>query len=214
MKRGHAALALGVAGLVCSALAAQPPSHGSGNGDVTGTPIAPLGTGQVAYDPGAPADDFGVGPTVGTVGVNYFGNRFDTRNGQPLSAGTLSAVSFYQGAQGTYGGGTTLALPVFGVPGGALTYQFVGPVQSFQFNAFAISPEAVPASFFAGLDLRGNGGFGSVGLRSASTAGQGFHGIQRDFYGATTSTLPGVNVMFRVSGTVVIPVELLEFEID
>ena len=79
---------------------------------------------------------------------------------------------------------------------GSLSVPVLG---SFVGGAFAFSP---------------NSSFGSLGLRSATTNAQGFHGIQRNFVGNVSNTLPCRNVMFRVSGNVIIPVELLEFEVE
>lgn len=72
---------------------------------------------------------------------------------------------------------------------------------------------------FVGVDgLRSatGGGFSGVpvGGRSASYAGQGFHGVRRTPGGVPSVTLSGINAMVRASGNIVIPVELLEFEIE
>jgi hypothetical protein len=71
----------------------------------------------------------------------------------------------------------------------------------------------VGTQFFAGFAV-GNGSFGNIGLRSATTNGQIFHGVQRGFSPASSVPLAGQNAMVRIAGNVVIPVELLEFEVE
>ncbi len=205
---------IGLAGatllLACSVLDAQrfttpPPAKKD-----TVRASIPEGTGTVQYDPGAPADGF----PVGSFSFNYFGNRFDTRNGVPLSPGTVTGVSFYAGNPGTL---YPTHIAVFGRLGATLSnYAFVTGVAPLTFNAFPVSL-SFNSTLFAGILARtyGNGGvFGSVGARSASTNGQGFHGVQRAFYPATTSSLTGTNIMLRLSGTLIVPVELQEFDVE
>jgi hypothetical protein len=166
------------------------------------------GTGVVQYDPGLPVDSFHKnGPTF-TGG--YYGNIFDTRNGVPLSPGTITGVSWYQGGLGNYG---TRGLVDFGPPNGTITTQLsLTPPAPSTFNAIGA---AVPANGpkFVGLAL-GFDAFGSVGARSASTNGQGFHAVQRNWYGNTGTALPGENIMIRISGTIIVPVELMEFDVE
>ncbi len=174
----------------------------------------PEGTGTVQYDPGAPADGF----LIAQLPTDYFGNRFDTRNGSPLSfPGTLTRVSWYQATLGTLG---PLAIGDLAPLGGPLSLQFTATgIVPNAFNSISVA-WPVGGPFFVGMLARvyaggpPNGPFGSVGLRSASTNAQGFHGIQRSFNGAVSNTLPGQNVMVRVSGDIIIPVELLEFEVE
>ncbi len=173
-----------------------------------------LGTGAVRYDPGAPADALltGGGPGLYT---DYFGNVFDTRNGAPLSPGTITRVSWYAGNAGTYAASTQIV--AFGPPSGSIsTYGLISGVAPLAFNSVTA---ALPfsGSIFGAILARtyGQGGvFGSVGARSASTGSQGFHGVLKSFYAGNTSVLPGQNVMIRVSGTLVVPVELMEFELQ
>jgi hypothetical protein len=172
------------------------------------------GVGTVQYDPGAPADAFGLAPYP----LNYFGNRFDTSNGNPLSfPGTVTGVSWYQGLLGYYG---PIAIAIAGPPATSLSLTAVATsVAPNAFNSVGVS-WPFGGAFIAGLvnpasPAGGAGGyFGSLGLRSASTNAQGFHGIQRNWSGAVSNALPGQNAMVRVSGNVVIPVELLEFEVE
>ena len=51
----------------------------------------PEGTGIVVYDPGPPADSL-----IGQTGASAtIGNRFSSRNGNPLSPGSVYFLSFY-----------------------------------------------------------------------------------------------------------------------
>lgn len=172
------------------------------------------GTGTVQYDPGSPADSFPIAVGVGNF-FDYFGNRFDTRNGAPLSPGTITQFSWYAGNPGTLVPSTQIA--VFApVTGSVSATVFVFGVAPLAFNSAPVTL-SFSGSKFGGILARsyGAGGvFGSVGARSASTNSQGFHGLQKDFYGMTTSLLPGQNIMFRVSGSLIVPVELQEFDID
>ncbi len=168
------------------------------------------GVGTVQYDPGAPADDFGL---TNVFNYNYwYGNNFDTRNGQPLSPGTITNISWYQG-----GVGLNIAY-LLGAPiGGPFT--FISPVLVYTSNTFFNIPAniAAPSPRFvgvAGITYNQVNYFGSVGLRSASTNNQGFHGTQRAFTTGFTGSLPGQNAMVRVSGTIIVPVELMEFDVE
>ncbi len=172
---------------------------------------ASLGTGTVQYDPGAPADAL----VTGTPGTNdnYFGNLFDTRSGSPLVPGTVTQISWYQGRVGA----SNIGLPVFGPATGAPNvYLFVGSPVAYGFNAVAVS-WAASGPFFAGVaeisQETGYADIGNGGVRSATYNSQGFHGQQRGFFGGT-AILSGQNVMARVSGSIIIPAELLEFEVD
>lgn len=164
----------------------------------------PDGVGAVQYDPGAPADFLLNGLGGGTA---YVGNLFDTRNGLPLSPGTITQVSWYNGAPGG------LTLVEIWVPGTGVGTQIV--VSGGVANTFNVlnTSYPMPSARFVGMALR-DAPFNSLGMRSATTNSQGAHGIQRSFGGAVSNTLPGQNAMVRISGSIVIPVELLEFEVE
>ena len=170
------------------------------------------GPGTVAYDPGPPQDFF-----RGFDGVNRtIGNQFDTRNGNPLMPGTISAVTVFPVAVGE-----DAILTVFGPPMGT-----VAPILGIVYpsgmvdSTFNMVPFTLPvgSSFLVGMYV---GTFGSgpdsVGMRSATTGGQGFHGMQINFVDLTSGTgfqtLSGQNAMVRVTGTVV-PVELQAFDVE
>ncbi|MCZ6507450.1 MAG: hypothetical protein O7A04_05305, partial [Acidobacteria bacterium] len=136
------------------------------------------------------------------------GKTFDTRNGNPLSPGSISGVSWYQGAvTGSIG------VVAYGSPGATLGFILVSGVAPYAFNAASAAIPVATGAQFVGLALYG-GVFGSVGMRSASTNGQGFHGHVRNFFGGGYVVLSGQNAMVRVSGSVIVPVELMEFELE
>jgi len=174
----------------------------NGKGQAAGS--VPDGVGTVTYDPGVPAD-----VVVGTAGstINIYGNLFNSRNGGPLSPGSVSRVSWYTGSAG-------FAPVWFALPGGTATYlgccSATAP-SAFNSAALALS---VPSSFFMGFDVGGSGSFANIGLRSASTNGQGFHGRQRYSGAGASNVLSGQNSMVRVSGSLIVPVELMEFDLE
>ena len=95
------------------------------------------------------------------------------------------------------------------------------PLVPYALNAFSLTPTGLPglpSAFTLALlmPITGNfGTFGSIGFDTLTVNGQGFHGIQRDFYtGGSGSPLTGRNMIIRVSGNMIIPVELLEFEVE
>ena len=189
------------------------------------TAVEPDGTAVVQYDPGFPPDTLGVAPLPGSV----LGNLFDTASGQPLASGALTRISWYQGSAhlegtvlagfvGLWSTGTGYGQPFSGGQ--------VSPLDSFGFNAIsAPGGIAVPSRFIVGVyvptytyyihaPVQGTHPWGSIGLRSASTQGQGFHGRQLNWQRIYSASLPGQNAMVRVAGDVVVPVELMEFDID
>ncbi len=162
----------------------------------------PEGTGTVQYDPGGPPDAL-----LSNASATYlFGNLFNSQSGSPLNSGTITGLSWYQGALPS-------AVPVLAPFSASPIFAVLAVGTASTFNSINVSV-AVPGSFFGGVAAPTGTAFASVGMRSASTNGQGFHGLQRDFYGGVILPMPTTNVMFRVSGNIIIPVELLEFEVD
>ncbi len=169
----------------------------------------PEGVGTIQYDPGAPADSF-VGQTGPSVTI---GNRFSSRNGQPLSPGSVSAFSFYP--QNFPGGLVGFWGPPTG-GGGAPFFGsiYVSGVASNTFNVFAITPNNFGTDFMVGIYIPTSG---QIGMRSASTANQGFHAMQISWNGGSGGNYQSIasnNAMFRVSGSIIVPVELMEFDLD
>ncbi len=185
------------------------------------------GTGTVQYDTGSPTMNI-----TGTSSAAYVGNLFDTRNGQPLSSGTVTRLSWYQGAgcPPPYCGGEEEGLSgyyafigVFLNPGAATgAAAFLATVNQYAFNSISVSVTVSGSpNFFVGLNLfpggeplRGPALFGSVGAVTATTNGQGFHGHQRDWTGNNSAPLTATNAVVRATGSIIIPVELLEFEVE
>lgn len=174
--------------------------------------VGPGQQGTVTYDPGPPQDFF-----RGFDGTNRsVGNVFNTRNGNPLFPGPLSFVTVFPIAVGG-----DVIVTVWGPPAGPnaplLTYVTGSGAVNSTFNAVPLTV-SVGSSFLAGQYI---GTFGSgpdsVGIRSSSINGQGFHAMQINFVGGTTGTgfqtITGQNAMVRASG-VVVPVELMHFDIE
>jgi len=175
----------------------------------------PDGTGIIVYDPGVPADVLsgGQGPSV-TVG-----NRFSSRNGNPLSSGSATFLSFYL-ANAALGGGLAVLWgpPTAGGGAPAIASFTIGAIPPTGFNGVAIGPFNVGSDFLAGIYLNsGQPSRGQIGMRSASTNGQGFHGMQISFgggAGANYASIAGQNAMMRAAGSMIIPVELTEFDVE
>ena len=178
------------------------------------------GTGTVQYDPGTP------GTFIDGGGVSYVGNMFDTRNGLPLSPGTVTAISWYQGAACTQqfcipGEGTSTGFAFVGVFPNAGNYSgfagYAAMVSAYGFNSISVSFQTSD-TFFVGLGFGGKeegpGSFGSIGAATGTYNGQGFHGHQRAWNGPSSTALSTLNAVLRVRGSIVIPVELLEFELE
>jgi hypothetical protein len=172
--------------------------------------------GTIQYDPGAPADSFMSEPG----GDRIIANRFNTAVGVPLRSGNLTAFEFFPGAVSG-----NAVISVVGPPVGTAATQIASiqgvPALPNQFNTFNVSPAVgVPNDFMAGLYVGSFGGTDEVGLRAASNAGQGFHAMQMEFNGAgpgqinTVVALPGQNVMFRSTGNILTPVELMNFQLE
>lgn len=169
--------------------------------------------GTITYEPGAPADTFMSEPG----GNDNIANRFNSAQGGPLRPGNLTGVTFFPGIVSA-----TAILSVMGPPVGGnatiigITY-LLGIVGN-TFNTVNVGPFAVGADFMAGQYVGGFAGTDQVGLRSASVNGQGFHAHQMNFVGTNTATgvtpLPGQNVMFRATGNILVPVELMDFQVQ
>lgn len=184
------------------------------------TAPAPEGTGVIRYDPGSPT-----GIRFADGGYYFLGNNFDSQSGTPLSLGTISGFSWYQGPVSGKGGlasfivvPSTGASPIGGTVSGVSTYAtnavvFSGPISvqpPFFVGVFAAQPQAAEEGG------RGSS-FNQIGFNTQSTNSQAFHASQRTFSGGgqgTRAPIANQNISLRVSGNVAIPVELLEFEIE
>jgi hypothetical protein len=169
--------------------------------------------GTITYEPGAPADAFASEPG----GNNVVSNRFNSALGAPLRPGNLTGATFFPGiVQGT------AVISVMGPPAGGqatiIGVTYLTGIAGNTFNTINIGPFGVGADFMAGMYVGAFGGTDQIGLRNASVNGQGFHGVQMNFVGTNTATgvvpLPGQNAMFRASGNLLVPVELMDFKLE
>lgn len=170
----------------------------------------------IVYDPGAPADAFYGVAQAGPSGC--IGNRFNSDSGFALLAsGTIDRFTFYPLANGS----VTISLygPLSGTAAPLIDLFGVSGVVNYVFNAAALAtPMAVGPSFLAGLYVGTWGGIeDSIGIRNATTNGQGYHGMQIN-YGNISGTgfeaLGSTNAMIRVHGNLRVPVELMSFSIE
>lgn len=172
-------------------------------------------TGTIQYDPGAPQDLFR-GDSGG--GSEVVVNRFNSNSGDPLKSADLTAVSFFPAS-----GNSSPSLSFFGTPnptgsasrlqGGSVTGVVASTFNVVNFTA----PIAVPNDFLAGLYV-GTFNAASLGMRTASTNAQGFHAAQISFdtanNGDNFTPIAGQNAMFRASGDILVPVELMTFQVE
>lgn len=194
MKRS--ALPLAIA-LLASVVTAQTRNPDGAKGTATPIPSLPDDVGTVIYDTGAPAD-------LIRNDVSSGGNLFDTAQGNPLIGGTVYAVSFYVGQTAFTSGAFTF----FPNPPVASTYFIVTGINGGAFNAFSHTPVNVGTTFLAGVSRY-------LGFVTDSTQGQGFHGGQINWAtNQTFNTYPGENAMMRVTGDIVVPVELMHFDVE
>ena len=209
-------LAAGLLGVWAQAQSEEgPPRIGSGTNGVASVKarrVTGEGTGTIRYDPGSPADGFLIAPPP----LRTFGNRFDTGSGSPLIfPRTVTRVSWYNGAYPSGGGSAVLARGLLGAT--IETFVTVTGVVPYAFNSVTPTPWLVESAFFVGFVVpeytTTPASFGSIGVRSASTNSQGFHGIQRNYSGGISNSLPGQNAMVRIN-SVIVPVELMEFNVD
>jgi len=177
----------------------------------------------IIYDPGAPADAFRNTASAGSA-LAIVGNQFSSRSGSALlQSGTITGFTFFPN-----NAGSTVVVSILGPAAGGSGTQHIASFQVYgvadaTFNyASLLTPLGVGSSFNVGMYLGYIAGYPSIGMRSASINSQGFHGIQANFlyissgnYAASGHTpLSGVNAMMRVSGDLLVPVELMNFTIE
>ena len=182
---------------------------------VTIVPSTPEVVGTVVYDTGV---NVGFHPDTTTGNLNRtIGNRFNSALGGPLLAsGMVSMLTSFPATTGV------LSVSVAGPPNGA----GVAPVLAFisgnmmanQFNSVAIT--ATVGGDFVGLFLGAYAAStpqGLAGMSDMQTMGQGFHAIE-GFYAAGNQTMltpvANRNAMVRVTGNILVPVELMDFKIQ
>lgn len=180
-----------------------PPSTRPGSGGAD----RPQVFGTIFYDDGV------LTHLPGTEGT--WGNQFDTANGTGvLVSGSVTRMSFFLFAAS---GNVFISVygPVSGTAASPLISVSVPPNNgSSAFNSwtFASPVNYSGPSFLAGVwYIAGD----SVGLATGTTGGQGHHGMFiEDIVGTGFSLISGINGMVGASGNVVIPVELMDFEIE
>ncbi len=184
--------------LVAGVALAQAPRNGQ-SGQANDITSLPDDVGTVIYDTGAPADLFPDGGGDLESGANHF----DTQLGNPLIGGTVYAISFYLGPNAV----TFMSFTIW--PNPPVSSAFFGvSVTPGAFNAFSFAPVAVDTNFFAGAGSM-------VGFVNASTQGQGFHGGQLNWGTFDTfDPVTGANAMVRITGDIIVPVELMHFQVE
>ncbi len=177
---------------------AQQTRTGPGAGQTTKVGQLPDVVATVTYDTGAPAD------AIGNVGDSV-GNRFNTHLGNPLLDGTAYGISFYAGDTSF----STVFFTFFPDPPVFSSYFQAFGIVGGAFNAFTFAPINPPGTtWLAGISRY-------VGLVNDTTQGQGFHGGQINWITNNTfDPYPNQNAMVRVTGDLVIPVELMHFDVE
>ena len=168
--------------------------------------------GTVTYDTGLNA---GFPPDTGAIVV---GNRFNSALGGPLlMTGAVTMATIFPQNSGNN------SFTFFGPPNSAGVATQIGAIQVANLMAGVFSAVTLPTPIPVGPDFLGafygifGGTPGLVGLDSNSTLGQGFHAFQ------ATTMLPQItmfapiaarNAMYRVTGDLLTPVELMNFELQ
>jgi hypothetical protein len=175
----------------------------------------------IQYDPGTAPD--GVLTAADTSTIAMVGNHFNSDAGDPLLAsGTISAFTFFP-----YSASNAVVISLIGPPMGGTGTSHIGfwvasPVVDSTFNVGSLTtPVGVGNSFIAGLYLGYFADYPGIGMASASYNSQGFHGMMANFlfdtggnYAASgAEAISGQNAMFRVSGDLQLPVELMNFTV-
>ncbi len=166
-----------------------------------------LVAGTIQYDDGV----FSSGPSVGS---QCYGNRFDTAGGSPLLAsGSVTQVQFYMSVVS----GTAAFVSFLGGIGGGTpvtVYESAThPAITGTWNTDNVGPiNYTGASFLAGI-WYGGGDAGALG--GGTNAGQGIHGMFiNDIAGTGYVALDSTNALLRVTGDVLLPVELMSMSIE
>jgi hypothetical protein len=195
--------------------AAERPGSASRRAEARIVPAAPQLIGTVTYDTGVNA---GFHPDSASPGQNrVVGNRFNSALGEPLlMTGMVSFLTVFPANTGPQS--VSLVTPPTTM-GTAMVLDFVtAPLIAGQFNSVPFPAVAVGPDFL-GMFL---GTFGTahaaglLGMSDMATMGQGYHAVQA-FYLAQMVTsievVPNRNAMLRATGDILVPVELMEFEV-
>jgi hypothetical protein len=181
-------------------------------------PPAPELIGTVTYDTGVNAG-FHPDATVGNLN-RCVGNRFNTALGGPLLAtGMVSMLTVFPANNGTQ----SISIATAPNAGGtAMVLDFLAAnMMANQFNAVTIAPAVAVTSDFVGFFL---GLFGAtqpaglIGMSDMQNLGQGYHAVEGFYFGSALATMvtpvANRNAMLRVTGDILVPVELMDFKIQ
>jgi hypothetical protein len=213
-----AVVAVGMAVVsVCGPIAGADERPGSATRRVQAriVPAAPQVVGTVTYDTAVNA---GFHPDSANPAQNRIvGNRFNSALGGPLlMTGMVSFLTVFPANTGPQS--VSLIAPPTTM-GTAMVLDFVtanliaGQFNSVPFPAVAVGPD------FLGMFL---GTFGTahaaglLGMSDMATMGQGYHAVQAFYLAqmvASIEVVPNRNAMLRATGDILVPVELMEFEV-
>ena len=171
--------------------------------------------GSVIYDPGAPADFF---RTDTGAGNQIVGNVFNSAAGSPLLA--TGSITHFTVFPNVADGNVIISL--LGPPAGTTAAPVIGftvsGIVSNYFNQIGVAPLAIGSSFLVGQYVGTYLGPDSIGIRTATTNGQGYHAMQINYVSPAVATgfqtIPGQNAMVRLRGNLLVPVELMRFTVE
>ena len=196
------------------AYSAQRPADGKGTGTVVRVgPAVHQVVGTVQYDTGV---NVGFHPDVGQRVV---GNRFNSDMGGPLlMTGMVTMATLFPQNAGFQ------SLSICGAPNGTTAMVlafFSANLIANQFNAVTLTPAVTVGPDFLGLFIGFYGGTpaGLLGMDDMINPGQvGFHAMSGTYVGGMTvnnlATVPNRNAMFRATGDILVPVELMDFKLE
>lgn len=174
--------------------------------------------GVVAYDTGVTT-----GYTPNYVGSAIWGNLFDSDNGDPLVAGNLTWVSACAGfplpvtASAVRVGLATGLDPTANTFAGTQQWNlgYVGPGCRTFTTSVPVGPSFIVGHYnraiVSTMTFRY---FGAQAWDSGSVPPQGDHGVVANVVAGTFNAIAGVNARVRVSGDILVPIELLDFAVE
>ncbi len=216
MRRFVVSGCVGLLGLVLVSATPETKVNKGRSGALTAATVsnAPQVVGTIQYD---------TATSVGALAASGIsvGNRFNSALGGPLlMTGNVSMVSIFPARIG----GTMFYFTLFGPPNSMGTAANLGSfgvmgAMALAFNVVTLpgTGVAVGPDFLAGFYNQTTPNDG-LALDSMATMGQGFHGFQINTNYPTDGTgftpIASRNAIYRVTGNVLTPVELLDFEIQ
>jgi hypothetical protein len=143
---------------------------------------------------------------------NIVGNVFDIGGAGPLSTGSVTQMAFYiGGGDATFPYAAIVELSPFAL----ITLPGFTGIVPFTFNTVPIGVPTVDIPFMGGVLVSSffTSSADSVGMRSASTRGLGYHAGSLP-YGGPVISLGNRNAMVRVGGSIWVPVELMSVDVE